>query len=54
MAKLQISNLHTETKEIVTAANNIVDGEWIVFLDGHGLVSRKRSENIESIERIDN
>ena len=54
MARQEISYLHTDTKEIIYATKRVVDGEWIVFMDGMGQVSRKRASTIESIKRLDN
>lgn len=53
MAKFQISYAHTDEADIVHASDHVVDGEWIVFRDGMGQVSRKRGSHIVSIERID-
>lgn len=53
MARYQISYGHTDEVEIVHAADHVVDGEWIVFRDGEGQVSRKRASRIVSIERLD-
>ena len=54
MAKFLISYAHTDEADIVHASDHLVDGEWIVFRDGMGQVSRKRGSHIVSIERIDN
>ena len=54
MAKYQISYMHTEAKEVIFASKHVVDGEWIVFVDSSGQVSRKRAAVIESVERLDN
>lgn len=54
MPKYKISYHHKDSEEIVFASKNVVDGEWLVFFDGNGLVSRKRAQDIESVERVDN
>ena len=54
MARYEISYIHKDANEVILASKHVVDGDWIVFLDYSGQVSRKRACDIESVERLDN